>query len=199
MVQLASLPVARAHPDIDDWLATGNSGEQLAALAMSRPQTVLQWCDSETPRLVGVLGASFVWQARALAAREMGDATSALRYIRRAVRFADSEDVDRRGGLDRASDVRASLATTLAEMGRGRDALQVLDEAERLSGHAAGPRVQMRKGAVLRTLGRREEALAVLGAAIPALRSSGDLLWEARALSNRAIVHLDLGSPHRAG
>ena len=56
----------------------------------------------------------------------------------------------------------------------------------------------MRRGAVLRMLGRREEALAALGSAIPGLRAEGDSVWEARALGNRALVHLEFGSPARA-
>jgi tetratricopeptide (TPR) repeat protein len=199
VVQLASVVVARADRGVDgghgveDWLARGATGDQLVALAMSRPHTVLSWCDSHLDRLVRVLGASYVWQARALAAREGGDASRAIRYMRRASRFAHRSD-----SPERAVDVLASLATTLAEAGRGREALAVFDDAERVLGRPPGPRVQMRKGAVLRMLDRRAEALDALGLAIPALRASGDLLWEARALSHRAIVHLDLGSPRRA-
>jgi len=117
----------------------------------------------------------------------------ALRYIRRSVVLADRE-----GSPARASDVRASLATTLAEMGRGRQALAVLEEAEQIAGGAPGPRVAMRKGAVLRALGKNQQALSALGAAITELQAAGDDLWEARALSNRAIVYLDLGSPRQA-
>jgi tetratricopeptide (TPR) repeat protein len=179
--------------DLDAWIASAGTGDQFVALSMSRPQTVLSWCDEDLDRLVGILVASYVWQARALAAREVGDGTKALRYIRRSVVLADQE-----GSAERSGDVRASLATTLAEMGRGRQAMAVLDEADQILGGAPGPRVQMRRGAVLRTLGLHEEALVALGAAITALRACGDKLWEARALSNRAIVHLDLGSPHLA-
>jgi tetratricopeptide (TPR) repeat protein len=184
--------ISRAGQEIDHWLAGGAGGEDLAALAMSRPHTVLSWCDANLDRLVGVLGASFVWQARALAAREVGDADTAIRYIRTAARLSERAD-----SPERSADVLASLATTLAEAGRGRQALAVFDEAERIGG-AATPRVAMRKGAVLRMLGMRIEALDVLGQAIPALRAAGDDLWEARALSHRAIVHLDLGSTRKA-
>ena len=38
----------------------------------------------------------------------------------------------------------------------------------------------------------------MLGAAIPALRAENDPVWEARALGNRALVHLEFGSPARA-
>ncbi len=182
-----------ADLQIDDWLAKAAGGESFTELAMSRPQTVLSWCEYALSRLVRELGASHVWQARAIAAREVGDATRAIRYMRRAVNFADRQDAP-----ERAVDVRASLAATLAETGRGREALAAFADAERILGRPPGPRVQMRRGAVLRMLGHRAEALAVLGLAIPALRASGDQIWEARALTHRAIVHLDLGSPSRA-
>ena len=169
------------------------SGEALTQLAMARPSTVLSWCDSALSRLVGAVGASHVWQARGLAARESGDANRAVRYLRRSVIYADREGVP-----DRAADVRASLATTLALVARPREALELLDEAEQLAGQLLRPRVQMRQGAVLGMVGRHDEAVRVLGRAIRSLRASGDVLWEARALNNRAIAHLDLGAPHRA-
>ena len=107
---------------------------------------------------------------------------------------------DRAVDPDRAADTRASLATTLTAMGRPEEALTLLEAAEsddRVRPRALA-RVRMRRGAVLRMLGRREEAIAALGAAIPALRAEGDSVWEARALGNRALVHLEFGSPARA-
>lgn len=38
----------------------------------------------------------------------------------------------------------------------------------------------------------------MLSGAVATLRASNDVLWEARALNNRAIAYLDLGQPHRA-
>ena len=61
--------------DLDAWLTSAGTGDQFVALSMSRPQTVLGWCAQDLDRLVQILGASYVWQARGLAARELGDAT----------------------------------------------------------------------------------------------------------------------------
>ncbi len=178
---------------MEGWLSAEPSGEALTRLAMARPSTVLLWCDTGWNRLRGAVGASHVWQARGLAARESGDAGAAVRYLRRSVSCADRD-----GSPDRAADTRASLATTLALVGRPDEAERLLAEAEQLAGPDLRPRVQMRRGAVLGLLGRHEDAVDVLGRAIRSLRASGDVLWEARALNNRAIAHLDLGAPHRA-
>ena len=124
-----------------------------------------------------------MWQARGLAARESGDANRALRYMRRSVSFADRE-----GSPDRSADVRASLATTLALVGRPEAALDWLAQADSIAGPELRARVQMRRGAVLRLLGRHLEAAEVLSRAVASLRASGDVLWEARALNNRAIT-----------
>jgi tetratricopeptide (TPR) repeat protein len=51
---------------------------------------------------------------------------------------------------------------------------------------------------VLRALGRYPAALEDLRHAVVVLRRAGDLLWTARALNNRGLVYLDLGSTSRA-
>ena len=171
------------------------TGDQLFALALSRPALVLGWCDEDMVALCRVVGPSYAWQARGLASREGGDLRQAIRHLRRAVSYAD-RDID----PDRGADTRASLATTLMVMGRTEEAVALLEAAE--SDERIRPlaraRVRMRLGAVLRMLGRREEALAALGSAIPGLRAEGDSVWEARALGNRALVHLEFGSTARA-
>ena len=148
--------VEQRGPDLDTWLAAGPEGNQLFDLALSRPALVLAWCDTDLAALSRAVGPSYAWQARGLAAREAGDVRRAVSHLRRAVAHADRGD-----DADRAADTRASLATTLTAIGRPEQALALLEEAERGDGRVSPltrARVRMRRGAVLRMLGRRDEA-----------------------------------------
>ena len=185
--------MAQLDVDLAAWLSDRPTGEALTSLAMADPLTVTRWCSTGLSTLVEHLGASHVWQARGLAARQRGDTRLAVRYLRRAVVLADA-----RGDLDRAADVRATLAATLALVGRPREALALLEQAEAAASAGQLARIQMRKGAVLGLLGRPSDSVEVLGAAVVALRSAGDVLWEARALNNRAIARMELGATRLA-
>jgi tetratricopeptide (TPR) repeat protein len=187
--------VAPGEQQLDEWLADEPSGADLAALAMARPGLVRSWFDrpSGPGRVADVFGPSYAYQARGLAARETGDAGGALRYLRRAVNSADRLD-----GPDRRADTRASLAATLTVSGRPGAALGLLEEAIRLAPSGVRAQVEVRQAAVLDMLGRPAEALGLLASGIRSLRKAGDSVWEARALSNRALILLELGQLSRA-
>ena len=102
------------------------------------------------------------------------------------------------GRLEREVDVQASLGIALAWTGRSQQGLAVLDRAvESARGEMAG-RVLMRRGDVLRDLGRFHEAHQDLSRALPYFRRADDKVWEARSLTHRAEVFLGLGLPRRA-
>src|SRR5690606_40834669 len=58
--------------------------------------------------------------------------------------------------------------------------------------------VLFRRGGALAILGRYQEALADLRAAVPILRALGDTIWTARALTLRALIGLALGAMKQA-
>ncbi len=130
---------------------------------------------------------SYVLQAAGVANRELGHGPEALRYVRRALRAAERD-----GSPDRIADVTATLGATLAQAGRPRDALEALNRAVDMSHGVDAARCRVRRGAVLQLLGRHDEALADLRRAIPVLRSA-DPVYEARALTFRALAYDELG------
>ncbi|MGZ4639124.1 MAG: CHAT domain-containing protein [Actinomycetes bacterium] len=162
-------------------------------LALSRPKEAAEVAQACLSRKPDPLTASYALQTLSIAHREFGDGPQALRYVRRALRAAE-----RSGRLDRSADVRATLGSTLALVGRTREALDAFDRS--LAGARGLPaaRIRMRRGGVLQIVGRYDDALADLRRAIPVLREAGDVVYHARALGFRALVYLDRGMYERA-
>jgi hypothetical protein len=75
-------------------------------------------------------------------------------------------------------------------------AVQQIDEA--ISGLTGLPRARarVRWAAILRRLGRDDEALTYCADAVSTFRRAGDRLWQAHALTNRAVLRADRGA-HR--
>jgi tetratricopeptide (TPR) repeat protein len=94
--------------------------------------------------------------------------------------------------------MQATLGVTLAWTGRTEQGLAVLDQAVAASHGGPAGRVLMRRGSLLRDLGRFQEAHEDLSRALRYLRRAGDTMWEARSLTWRAEVFLGLGLPGRA-
>ena len=159
---------------------------------MSLPREALRRCEAILAERAEPAAKSYVLQAAGVASRELGQGPEALRYVRRALRAAE-----RYGSPDRIADVTATLGATLAQAGRPRDALEALNRAVEMSHGVDAARCRVRRGAVLQLLGRHDEALSDLRRAIPVLRSS-DPVYEARALTFRALAYDELGDFRRS-
>ncbi|HET6562880.1 MAG TPA: CHAT domain-containing protein [Marmoricola sp.] len=173
--------------------ATPEVGEELLPLALSRPQEALARAGdllaaSSDPGLL-----SFARQAIGIVLRDRGDLADAVAELRTALRLARAA---RRP--DRAADVRATLGAALVMDGLTSRGLAELDAAADSSEGVLLSRVLTRKAYVLSMLGRHAEALDDIRRALPGIRRSGDLVWEARTLNNRADLHLALGAVSRA-
>lgn len=124
-------------------------------------------------------------RAAGLALRELGDLVTAEARSADAVRIAEEDAT-----LPRIeAEARMSLAFVLLERGKVRRAL---GEADRAAGALRGlpaARLASQRALILQRTGQLEEALAAYVAALPVLRRGGDLLWEARALNNRGLLH----------
>jgi tetratricopeptide (TPR) repeat protein len=113
--------------------------------------------------------------------------------LRSALRLAR-----RIGSAEREADVLASLGIAFVYAGRTADGLAAFDRAVQLSSGVQTGQVLHRRGLMLWTLGRYDAALDDFRRAISVLQRAGDLIWTARALSGRGMVHLAVGSPARA-
>ena len=132
-------------------------------------------------------------RALGLAARELHDAGLALRHLRRAVRVAQ-----RAGLAEPAAEARMSLALVLSEAGRPAQALREIDAAAPALTGLPAARLHMQRALALDRLSRFTEAMAGYSAAVAAFRRAGDRLWQARALTNRGVLHAYQGSLRQA-
>lgn len=133
---------------------------------------------------VDAAAASFAHETLGLVAKEQQELDRAVEHLRQAV------DAAQRAGLvTRAAQARMSLCFVLVSRGDTDAALAEVDLADGVLHGADGARLQMRRGLVLQRLGRLDAALEAYGRALPALRRSGDLVWEARLLTNRGVLH----------
>src|SRR5215472_18310498 len=137
--------------------------------------------------------ASVAHQVIGMLHREFGELDAATAELTTAVRLARAS-----GSAEREADVLATLGVTLTYRGHTRRGLAALDRSLALAGGEAAAWVLVRRGIALWVLGRHAEALDDLGRSIRVLRAAGDSLFEARARSARALVHLARGSGHRA-
>jgi tetratricopeptide (TPR) repeat protein len=166
---------------------------ELLPLALSRPRDALVQARAVLNASPGPYDASIAHHTIGIVLRDFGSVDSGIRELRTAQRLARAS-----GSRTREADVLASLGAALVLAGRTRSGLATLDAAvEQASGVLAG-RILMRRAAALMELGRHREAFSDLGPAITVLRRAGDTVWEARALTYRALFHLTLGSTERA-
>lgn len=132
-------------------------------------------------------------RALGLAARELHDARAALRHLRRAVNVAAAAQL-----TERAAEARMSLALVLAEAGRPIQALREIDTAAPALRGLPAARLQMQRALILDRLNRFSEAMDGYTAALADFRRGGDRLWQARALTNRGVLHTYQGSLRQA-
>jgi tetratricopeptide (TPR) repeat protein len=125
--------------------------------------------------------------------REFGDLDAATAELQAAVRLARMAR-----SASREADVLASLGVALIYRGHSGRGLAALGSSLTLVTGPPAARILVRRGIALWVLGRHREALDDLGRAVRILRPAGDTIWEARALTTRALVHLASGSAHQA-
>jgi CHAT domain-containing protein/tetratricopeptide (TPR) repeat protein len=118
-----------------------------------------------------------------LAAREQQDAVAAAQQLRRSVTVAS------RAGLDGlAAESRMSLALVLDDLGRPRAAIREIGLALTALRGLPLARARMQQGILLRRLGREADALNAYSGALTSFRRHGDVLWQARVLTNRGVL-----------
>jgi tetratricopeptide (TPR) repeat protein len=165
----------------------------LLPLALSRPKEALARARAVLAADPEPYDASIAHQAIGIVLRDFGDVGVAVRELRTAVRLAGEA-----GSPEREADVLATLGLALVFSGRTRSGLAAFDRAVRQASGLLAGRVLMRLALALWTLGRHQDALEALRPAVTMLRRADDMIWEARALTARAFVHLALGSVERA-
>ena len=167
--------------------------DHLLPLALSRPREALARARDVLARRPGPHEASVAHQVTSIVQRELGDTEAAVRQARMALRLAR-----RTGSVERETEALSSLGLALVFAGRTTAGLASFETAVQRSTGALSARVLVRRGVVLYTLGRYPAALEDLRYAVTVLRRAGDTLWTARALNNRGLVNLALGSTSRA-
>jgi tetratricopeptide (TPR) repeat protein len=165
----------------------------LLALAPARPSEALAKAHAILAAGPAPYEASVAHQAIGMIHREFGDLDAATAELNTAVRLARASR-----SRERQSDALAALGVALIYRGHSRRGLTVLGTSLTLVSGPPAARVLVRRGIALWVLGRHPEALDDLGRAIRVLRPADDSLWEARALTARALVHLASGSARRA-
>jgi tetratricopeptide (TPR) repeat protein len=167
---------------------------RLLPLALSKPQDALLAARSVLAGGPTAYDASLAHHAIGIVLRDRGDLPGAVAELRTAVKLARAS-----GKSEREVDVQATLGVTLAWAGHSQRGLAFLNQAAAASRGVDAGRVLMRRGSVLKDLGRFQEAHDDLCRAVPVFRRAGDTVWEARSLIHRAEVFLGLGLPGRAG
>ena len=166
---------------------------ELLSLASARPRDAMAKAREILAADSTPYDASVAHQAIGTLLREFGDLDAATRELQAALRLARMA-----GSTDRQADVLATLGVTLTYHGHSGRGLAALDSAlELVAGLEAG-RVLVRRGIALWRLGRHSAALDDLRRAVPIVRLDSDAIWEARALSARALVYLACGATTRA-
>jgi tetratricopeptide (TPR) repeat protein len=167
--------------------------EKLLPMALSRPTDAYALATRLLDQRPAARPASIAYQARAIVLRDLGRTDEAIADLRRALRLARAAQEP-----ERAIDVQATLGLTLGLAGRTAAGLAALDEAASQSNGVLAGRVMMRRGSLLRELGRYSEALTDLHRSITLLRRGGDAVWQARAHNHRFLVYAMLGQAARA-
>jgi tetratricopeptide (TPR) repeat protein len=169
------------------------SGDELLALALSRPSEALAAAREVLAQHPSAAQAAVAHQAAGVVLRQWGDIREAIEEFRNARRFARKA-----GNLDQESDIQASLGAAWVLAGQTRRGLSVLDTLVQSSRGVPAGKILIRRAYAMWVLGRNAEALRDAQAAVDLLSDGGDLVWEARALHHRAAAYLALGDIERA-
>ncbi len=169
------------------------SQEELLQLAVSRPRDAIARAQRIMAAQPSPYEASIAHQAVGIVHRDNGDISAGIRELRAALRLAR-----RAGSSDREADVLSSLGAALVYAGKTSQGLAYFERAVRLASDSSLGRVLNRRAALMWALGRYAPALEDLRRALVLLDRAGDPSWTARALNNRGLIYLSLGSPGRA-
>ncbi|KAA1424046.1 CHAT domain-containing protein [Nocardioides antri] len=131
---------------------------------------------------------SYAHQCLGIALREKGRTEEAIAELRRGIRAARAS-----GSADRERDIRATYGGTLAYAGRTRAALKALDKALDGAGGEVGATIRMRKAGVLALLGRHDDAVPEMRAALEDVVDLKNQHWEARTRTWLSHLELRLG------
>lgn len=165
----------------------------LLQLVFARPTEAVRRARAVLAGSPSSLDASIAHQVIGIVERDFGDLPSAIAELRQALSHAR-----RSGSTEREADVLATFGIALVHSGQTGAGLAALDRAVTKSAGAHGARVRFRRGGALWVLGRHEDALADLKAAVTVLRRARDTIWVGRALAVRGQVQLALGAVERA-
>jgi tetratricopeptide (TPR) repeat protein len=170
-----------------------DSGEDLLQLAGSRPREALALARTVLDGRPDPRQASIAHQAAGIVLRDTGDVDAGVRELRAAASIA------RRSGLtDREADAQCSLGVALIFTGRTAQGLAAFDRAIRQASDLLLGRVLYRRAIALWTLDRYAAALADVRRAVDLLERADDLVWTARAVNARGVLHMNVGNPARA-
>ncbi|WP_405067051.1 CHAT domain-containing protein [Kribbella sp. NBC_01510] len=168
--------------------------DELHALALSRPADALRIARDVLANSPSHSEAAAAHQAAGVVHRDFGDIHEAVTELRAAYRHA-RKAADR----DHEADILASLGVALVMAGHTQRGVAALNSIPRGRTGVMAGRILIRRvwvwGAVL---GKYDEALADAEQAVVLLSDTGDLVWEARALTHRAMVLLAMGAIDRA-
>lgn len=165
----------------------------MLAEAHSHPAHAAEKAESLLRERPDEVTGSVAWQTLGIVSRDDGDVKAALHHLRQALRLAR-----RSGDRQRVADVLATLGGTQVRAGATQRGMTMMVEAAGLARGKTLARVQMRHAYLLTSLGRHDEALVEIRRAVIGLRRAGDRVWEARAVNNRALIHISLGEVARA-
>jgi tetratricopeptide (TPR) repeat protein len=168
--------------------------DKLHALALSRPADALRIARDVLAHDPSDAEAAAAHHAAGLVHRDFGDIDEAVVELKAAYRA-----VRKAADPDREAEILATLGVALAMGGHTERGLAALDAVIPGRTGVLGGRLLIRRAWVLGALlGRYAEALADAEQAVALLSGTGDLVWEARALTHRAMVLLAMGAIDRA-
>ncbi|MET9273674.1 CHAT domain-containing protein [Kribbella sp. NPDC003557] len=168
--------------------------DELHALALSRPADALRLARDVLANNPSDAEAAAAHHAAGLVHRDFGDIDEAVVELKAAYRA-----VRRAADPDREAEILATLGVALTMAGHTERGLAALDAVVAGRGGVLGGRLLIRRAWVHGALlGRYDEALADAERAVVLLTDSGDLVWQARALTHRAMVLLAMGAIERA-
>ncbi|GAA1520079.1 CHAT domain-containing protein [Kribbella lupini] len=168
--------------------------DDLQALALSRPTDALRIAREVLASSPTDAEAAAAHQAVGVVHRDFGDIQEAVAELKSAYRYAR-----RAADPDREADIQASLGVALVMAGQTDRGVAMLDAIVPARTGVQAGRILIRRAWVRGALlGRYDEALADAEQAVELLSDAGDLVWEARALTHRAMVLLAMGAIERA-
>ncbi|NUR96429.1 MAG: CHAT domain-containing protein [Kribbellaceae bacterium] len=173
---------------------TAVDADELHALALSRPAEALRIARGVLAGTPTDAEAAAAHHAAGVVHRDFGDIREAVAELNAAYR-----SIRRTTDHDREAEILATLGVALVMAGRTARGLAALDAV--VPGHTgvlAGRLLIRRAWVHGALLGRYGEALADAEQAVAALTGCGDLVWEARAFTMRAMVLLATGVIDRA-